>query len=152
MPSTALHISLAFKQAKVHHFPRRHLGHPESREKMTGVLIHPLPYKWEKLTCTTSYSSLELKLWMKLCLNSHAGYKLECLRQGHKPVLMETVAAESISNHLPVPRSRSASIHCSNAVFSSTVGKLVFNKFFMLFSLSNEVVSHFQTIAVSFEQ
>lgn len=45
----------------------------------------------------------------------------------------QTVRAERVLNHLPAPMSGSASIHCSNADFSSTVGKLVFNKFFMPF-------------------
>lgn len=84
---------------------------------------------------STSHSLLELIAWMKLCVNYPAVYKLEYLRHRQKLVLMvtETVIAESVSNHLPVLRSRSASTHCSNAVFSSIVGKLFLKKFFMLF-------------------
>lgn len=45
-------------------------------------------------------------------------FKLPCRvqtgnpRQGQKPVLAETAADETVSNHLPAPKTRSASINC----------------------------------------
>lgn len=130
-------------------------GTPREQRKNDSGTNPPVTLQLgETLRSTTSHSSLELKLWMKLCLNYHAGYKLEYPRQGQKPVLMETetVAAESVSNHLPVPRSRSASIHCSSAGFFIYCRQISFQEILYAFSLSNGVVPHFQTLAVVFEQ
>lgn len=125
-------LSFSFYTGQSASLPLKPLGTSREQRNMSQVLTHC--HSTTRRNTPERSFSLELKVWMKLCLNYQAGYKLEYLRHRQKPVLMktETVTAGSISNHLLVPRSNSDSIHCFNAVFPSTVGKLVFNKFFML--------------------